>query len=46
MGSIVAGGAEFVARARRVRKLLGGGCRQAGGVAAAGLYGLQGHRQV
>src|SRR5262245_63796834 len=30
VGSILAGDAEFVARARRMRKLLGGGMRQAG----------------
>jgi threonine aldolase len=39
-GSLVAGSAEFVAAARRVRKRLGGGMRQAGILAAAGLYAL------
>ena len=35
-----AGSAEFIARARRVRKMLGGGMRQAGVIAAAALYAL------
>lgn len=40
VGSIVAGSREFVAEARRVRKLLGGGMRQAGVIAAAGIVAL------
>jgi threonine aldolase len=40
VGSILAGDAEFVARARRIRKLLGGGMRQAGIIAAAGIVAL------
>jgi threonine aldolase len=40
MGSILAGGADFIAAARRVRKLFGGGWRQAGVVAAPALDGL------
>jgi threonine aldolase len=32
---------EAIARARRLRKLLGGGMRQAGIIAAAGLYALE-----
>ncbi|MQY04609.1 threonine aldolase family protein [Actinomadura macrotermitis] len=40
MGSLVAGTAAFVAEARRVRKMLGGGVRQGGIVAAAGLVAL------
>ena len=40
VGSIVAGTEEFVARARRTRKLLGGGMRQAGLIAAPGLLAL------
>lgn len=43
VGSLLLGSAEFIARARRVRKMLGGGMRQAGGLAAAGLYALQHH---
>ena len=40
VGSLVVGSAEFVGRARRMRKLLGGGMRQAGILAAAGLLSL------
>jgi threonine aldolase len=40
-GSVLAGGEEFVERARRTRKLLGGGMRQAGIVAAPGLLALE-----
>ena len=40
IGSVVVGSARFVARARRARKLLGGGMRQVGVLAAAGLVAL------
>jgi threonine aldolase len=40
IGSILAGAAGFVEKARRVRKMLGGGMRQAGVFAAAGLVAL------
>ena len=40
VGSVVVGSADFIARARRVRKSLGGGLRQAGVLAAAGLVAL------
>ena len=40
-GSVVVGDTAFIARARRARKLLGGGMRQAGILAAAGLIALQ-----
>ena len=40
IGSILAGPAEFVHRARRTRKILGGGTRQAGIIAAAGIVAL------
>jgi threonine aldolase len=40
VGSILAGGAEFIARAHRYRKMLGGGMRQVGILAAAALYAL------
>ncbi len=39
-GSLLCGSAAFVERARRVRKMLGGGMRQAGVLAAAGLVAL------
>jgi threonine aldolase len=41
VGSMVAGTTDFVARARRYRKMLGGGMRQAGVLAAAGLVALE-----
>jgi threonine aldolase len=41
IGSVVVGPAPFIARARRARKLLGGGMRQVGVLAAAGLVALQ-----
>jgi len=40
VGSVVAGTAAFVDEARRLRKMLGGGVRQGGILAAAGLVGL------
>jgi len=40
VGSLVCGGREFVAEARRMRKVLGGGMRQAGVLAAAGIVAL------
>ena len=43
MGSVVAGPAEFIDEAHKWRKMLGGGLRQAGIVAAAGLYALDRH---
>lgn len=41
VGSLLCGPREFIDRARRNRKLLGGGMRQAGILAAAGLYALE-----
>ncbi|WP_166838101.1 low-specificity L-threonine aldolase [Rheinheimera pleomorphica] len=41
VGSLLLGSNAFIARARRVRKMLGGGMRQTGILAAAGLYALQ-----
>lgn len=41
VGSVLVGGTDFVKRARRARKLLGGGMRQAGILAAAGLFALR-----
>lgn len=43
VGSILCGARSFVAAARRVRKAFGGGMRQAGFLAAAGLYALEHH---
>ena len=41
IGSVLCGSAELISRARRLRKMVGGGMRQAGMLAAAGLYALQ-----
>jgi threonine aldolase len=41
VGSLVCGSPDFIARARRVRKMLGGGMRQAGIIAAAGIVALE-----
>jgi threonine aldolase len=41
VGSVLCGGSEFIARARRIRKALGGGMRQAGIIAAPGLVALK-----
>ncbi|MBM3434148.1 MAG: threonine aldolase [Bacteroidetes bacterium] len=43
VGSVLLGSAAFIAEARRIRKRLGGGMRQAGYLAAAGLYALDHH---
>ncbi|MGB5873019.1 MAG: low-specificity L-threonine aldolase [Bacteroidota bacterium] len=41
VGSVIAGTAEFIEEARHYRKIFGGGMRQAGILAAAGLYALE-----
>ena len=41
LGSMLAGTMKFIARARHLRKMLGGGMRQAGIVAAAGIISLE-----
>ena len=41
VGSVICGSAEFIERARRWRKLLGGGMRQVGVLAAAGIVALE-----
>ncbi|MCJ7716102.1 MAG: aminotransferase class I/II-fold pyridoxal phosphate-dependent enzyme, partial [Anaerolineales bacterium] len=40
VGSVLCGRADFIKRARKTRKMLGGGMRQAGVIAAAGIYAL------
>jgi len=40
VGSVLCGSSDFVERARKFRKMLGGGMRQAGVVAAAGIVAL------
>jgi threonine aldolase len=41
VGSLLLGSAAFIEKARRVRKVFGGGMRQAGIIAAGGLYALE-----
>jgi threonine aldolase len=41
VGSMVCGSADFIAKARRARKVVGGGMRQAGIIAAAGVVALE-----
>jgi threonine aldolase len=41
VGSVLCGSAEFIKEARRARKVLGGGMRQAGVIAAAGVVALE-----
>ncbi len=43
VGSVLCGTRDFIRAARKVRKMLGGGMRQAGILAAAGLYALDHH---
>ena len=43
VGSLLLGAKPFIAQARRLRKMLGGGMRQAGMLAAAGTHALQHH---
>ena len=43
VGSVVAGSRDFITRAHRVRKMVGGGMRQTGYLAAAGIYALENH---
>src|SRR5262245_37619482 len=43
VGSALAGPRDFVVRARKIRKLFGGGMRQAGVIAAGALYALENH---
>src|SRR5262249_59904960 len=44
VGSVIAGSPDDIARARRFRKMLGGGMRQVGILCAAALYALEHHR--
>jgi len=41
VGSLLLGSKDFIKKARRIRKVFGGGMRQAGFLAAAGLYALK-----
>ena len=41
IGSVLCASGEFIARARKMRKMVGGGMRQGGIIAAAGVYALE-----
>ena len=41
IGSLLLGNAEYIKRARRLRKMVGGGMRQAGILAVAGMMALR-----
>lgn len=41
VGSLLLGSKDFIAKSRRVRKVMGGGMRQAGIIAAGGIYALK-----
>ena len=41
VGSVLLGKKDFIKKARRIRKVFGGGMRQAGFLAAAGIYALK-----
>jgi len=41
VGSVICGSTQFISEARRIRKVLGGGMRQAGIIAAAGIVALE-----
>ena len=43
VGSVLIGNKRFIHKARRIRKIFGGGMRQAGYLAAAGIYALDNH---
>ncbi|MEM6697023.1 MAG: GntG family PLP-dependent aldolase [Bacteroidota bacterium] len=43
VGSLLIGNQDFIRQARRFRKVMGGGMRQAGYLAAAGLFALENH---
>jgi threonine aldolase len=43
VGSLLLGKKEFIRKSRRIRKVFGGGMRQAGYLAAAGIYALENH---
>lgn len=45
VGSVLLGSKELIKKAKRVRKVMGGGWRQAGFLAAAGIYALDNHIQ-
>ncbi len=46
VGSLIAGSKAFIKECHRYRKMLGGGMRQAGMLAAAGMYALTNHQSL
>ena len=46
VGSLLVGGRDYIKQARRIRKVMGGGMRQAGYLAAAALFGLENNRPL
>lgn len=46
IGSMLIGKQDFIQKARKVRKVMGGGMRQVGYLAAAGIYALDNHIQL
>ncbi|SIR56098.1 threonine aldolase family protein [Chryseobacterium sp. RU33C] len=46
VGSVIIGDRQFIEKTRRLRKLMGGGWRQAGSLAAAGIYALDNNIQL
>ncbi len=46
VGSLLIGKKDFIKKARKIRKVLGGGMRQAGILAAAGVYALENHIEL
>lgn len=45
VGSVLVGSSDFISKAHRWRKMFGGGMRQAGVLAACGIYALENHVQ-
>lgn len=45
VGSCLAGSSDFIERSRRLRKMFGGGMRQAGIIAAGALYAMENHHE-
>lgn len=43
IGSVLTGNRAVISKARRIRKVMGGGMRQAGFIAAAGIYAIDNH---
>lgn len=46
VGSVLVGKKDFIQKSRKIRKVMGGGMRQAGFLAAAGIYALDHHIQL